>query len=94
MTNATETKTFTKSEMINHFFTNAYAVDDAFILLPGQDKYQLVYDQTEQELDRQMSRGKIVNYVVFDHIMTVISDLDNFLTPAQLERVASEIEDF
>lgn len=93
MTTATKNKAYSKTEMIHHFFTNTYAVDDAFILLPGQDKYQLVYDQTEQELERMMSQGKITNYVTFEHIMSIISDIDNFLSDDQVQRIASEIED-
>lgn len=94
MNTATEVKTYSKAEMINHFFQNAYSADDAFIQLPGQNTYQLVYEQTEQELERMMTLGKIINYVTFEHILSIVASIDNFLTPQQIEAISAEVEDF
>lgn len=95
MTQSTATKTYTKTELISHFFSNAYSLDDAFIMLPGvENQYQLMCDQTENDLEKMIRLGKITNYITFDHILSIVSELDNFLSPDQLKRVADEIETF
>jgi hypothetical protein len=90
----TTAKPYTKQEMIRHFFKVGYVSDDAFVMPTGQKDYYLIHDREESELERMMSKKEIVNYITFEHILSTISEFDNFLSQDQLSKVAKEIEEF
>jgi hypothetical protein len=86
-------KTYSKKEVVNHYFTDSCPMDDSFVLLTGESEYRLG-QWTEKEMEKMMRDGKTSNYITLEHVLGAISEVKNFLTPDQLQRVADEIEDF
>jgi len=90
----TTAKPYTKKEIVKYFFSMGYIPDEAFILPKGQKDYFLFQYDQESELERMMSRKEITNYITFEHVLSTISEIDNFWNEKQLNAIANEIEVF
>lgn len=87
----TAIKTYTKKQIIQYFFKEGNYSDDSFIKVIGESGYRLI-QANESELEKMLNAGKISDYITFDHVLSVISDNESFLTDSQLSEIEQGLE--
>lgn len=91
----TEEKVYSIQSLLNYYFSQAFPHDTVFVSLPDEDFYRLVTEEwDEHELDVMMGRGMIKNYTTFDHILSAISDIPDFLTSKQVLQIGNELAQY
>ena len=79
--------TYNKRQAIKYFFSeDADYTEDAFVLVTGQSTYHLI-QASEATMERMMTRKEITDYITFDHVMTAIAEIKDFITDTQLAQI-------
>ena len=79
------TTTYTRLEAVKYFLSYGSLTDDAFISVNGTE-YTLTHGKTERELGALHSKHLIKDYLTQDHVICLLSDLNN------LDQIAGQIE--
>jgi hypothetical protein len=87
MQKSTVPVTYSKRQIIQYYLNEGSYCEDAFVRMPEESEYRLIYEATETESDKMQNSGKIKDYITFDHILCVISDNENFLSDSQLSEI-------
>jgi hypothetical protein len=84
---------YTKRQIIQYYLSEGSFCPDGFVMPIDSDtnEYKLVYNTSEIELERAVNAGKIKDFIIFQHILEVISCNYDFLSEGQLVEIESGI---
>jgi len=84
---------YTKRQIIQYYLNEGSFCPDGFVRPIGSDtnEYKLVHNTSEIELEKAVNAGKIKDFIIFQHILEVISCNYDFLSEGQLVEIESGI---